>query len=77
MKIQPNKRLISCCFISLLLLTGCGLKGDLYQTKVSSTDADLASKSKARVSVDKTTEPVVTDKTSLEEVTPKIEQELK
>tara|TARA_B110000908_G_C10101929_1_gene378995 strand:- start:270 stop:464 length:195 start_codon:yes stop_codon:yes gene_type:complete len=64
MNIQPNKLLISCCFTSLLLLTGCGLKGDLYQTK-------------AQDSVNKTTEPVVTDKASLEEVTPKIEQEFK
>jgi len=27
--------LLSCCFISLLTLSGCGLKGELYQTPES------------------------------------------
>ncbi len=32
MNLQDNKLLISSCFISLLAISGCGLKGDLYQT---------------------------------------------
>jgi len=32
MNLQYNKTLISCGFLSLLALAGCGLKRDLYQT---------------------------------------------
>lgn len=35
MNLQHNKTLISCCFLSLLALAGCGLKGELYQTPES------------------------------------------
>jgi len=77
MKIQDNKPLISCCFISLLVLAGCGLKGDLYQTPASVKDKDFFPETTKQVEPQKTTEPAVNYKESPEAVTPNIEQELK
>jgi predicted small lipoprotein YifL len=77
MKIQNNKLLISCCFISLLVLAGCGLKGDLYQTPVSAKDKDSLPENRSRVKPNKTTEPAINHKELPETVTPDIEQELK
>jgi len=35
MNLQDKKTLIFCCFLSLLVFAGCGLKRDLYQTPES------------------------------------------
>jgi|GEM_PF-4899221 len=77
MKIRNNKLLISCCFISLALLAGCGLKGDLYQTPTSVKSNDFLPEDRAPAKPNRTTEPVVNHKKSLKTVTPDIEQELK
>jgi len=77
MKIQDNKLLISCCFISLFVLAGCGLKGDLYQTPASGKGKDFFPDAAKQIEPQKTTEPAINHKESPKTVTLDIEQELK
>ena len=77
MKIQDNKPLIFSCFISLLVLAGCGLKGDLYQTPASTKGDISLSENAKKVIAKKTTQPTLNETKSTEKTTPDIEQEFK